>query len=383
MDEYAQKRIEREKNKKINEMIASELADEIIPESDVEAARELCLEYGRRDTEYLLGGAILTCDKATIGPNTVGEETISFLSDPNGKERKRTRLKVSENATEWNGGKAATVKDHAIRTNIEPFECNCKIPLTEEEKQKIINSLEECEIHGTCRKLMKLDDDWENMIKKTNYFSFNYTNENQETEEAEGITMLSMLFCSHGGLITPETSGQRRYYKQRDKEEDIANGLYTNEDFLYLEATLAGESNTYEGMVAVGYEILNRCKKYGKNVKEVVTPKMQYTGFKAENLGKISNQDATDAAIAVLKNEVENPIGNITNHFGRINGYDLWCEGNVCTDIIVINGNVFYEPYGAGHNCQTTKTADAIVLYDSENGGGWLYDGVVKTSQSN
>ncbi len=28
MDEYTQKRIEREKNKKINEMIASELADE-------------------------------------------------------------------------------------------------------------------------------------------------------------------------------------------------------------------------------------------------------------------------------------------------------------------------------------------------------------------
>ena len=45
MDEYTKKRIEREKNKKINEMIASELADEIIPESDVEAARELCLEY--------------------------------------------------------------------------------------------------------------------------------------------------------------------------------------------------------------------------------------------------------------------------------------------------------------------------------------------------
>ena len=111
MDEYTKKRIEREKNKKINEMIASELADEIIPESDVEAARELCLEYGRRDTEYLVGGAILTCDKATIGPNTVGEETINFLSDPNGKERKRTRLKVSENATELNGGKAATVKE--------------------------------------------------------------------------------------------------------------------------------------------------------------------------------------------------------------------------------------------------------------------------------
>lgn len=379
MDEYTKKRIEREKNKKINEMIASELADEIIPESDVEAARELCLEYGRRDTEYLVGGAILTCDKATIGPNTVGEETINFLSDPNGKERKRTRLKVSENATELNGGKAATVKDHQIDINIAPFECNCKTLLTEEEKQKIINSLEECEIHGTCRKLMKLNDDWENMIKKTNYFSFNYTNENQETEEAEGITMLSMLFCSHGGLITLVTSGQRRYYKQRDKEEDIAEGLYTDEDFEHLVATLAGEANSYRGMVAVGYEILNRCKRDGKSIKEVVSPKGQYTGFKKEHLGKISDENAIDAAIAVLRNEVENPIGNITNHFGRYEGYDLWYEKNACTDLIIINGNVFYEPYGAVHNKKATKTADAIVIYDSAK-RKWLYDGVVKTS---
>jgi len=50
--------------------------------------------------------------------------------------------------------------------------------------------------------LIKLRDDWENMIRDTNYQIFSYGVDNR-VEEVEGITMLSMLFCSHGGLITP------------------------------------------------------------------------------------------------------------------------------------------------------------------------------------
>ncbi len=91
--------------------------------------------------------------------------------------------------------------------NIEPFKCNClSFPDRESEREAILND-EECRKYGICRQLMKLDNDWENFIKSTGYLSFNRTT---EKERAQGITMKSVLFCSHGGLITPVTSGQ--YY---------------------------------------------------------------------------------------------------------------------------------------------------------------------------
>lgn len=47
------------------------------------------------------------------------------------------------------------------------------------------------------------------------------------------------------------------------------------------------------------------------------------------------------AVAAVLRSEVDNPIGDITFHFGRVSGYDLWCEGNSCTEAIVIGEGPF------------------------------------------
>ncbi len=82
--------------------------------------------------------------------------------------------------------------------------------------------------NGTCCKLIKLRDDWENMIRDTNYQTFSYGVDNR-VEEVEGITMLSMLFCSHGGLITPIDSGQEticKYYNPNLVSLGYADGIY-------------------------------------------------------------------------------------------------------------------------------------------------------------
>lgn len=57
---------------------------------------------------------------------------------------------------------------------------------------------------GTCKYLMKLEEEWENYELAKEFFSFT----DFETGEKPGITMTSMLFCKHGGFIYPITSGQ-------------------------------------------------------------------------------------------------------------------------------------------------------------------------------
>ncbi len=119
----------------------------------------------------------------------------------------------------------------------------------------------------------------------------------------------------------------------------------------------------------------------GKSVKEVCTAAGQYTGFRSELVG-IAPDDVVEGAVAaVLRGEVDNPIGDIVNHFGRVSGYDLWFESSACTKVIVIGEgpyrNVFFKPSGTVHNKLNDKTEDAIVIYDSDK-GEWLFEGKIK-----
>ncbi len=67
-------------------------------------------------------------------------------------------------------------------------------------------------------------------------------------------------------------------------------------------------------------------------------------------------------------------------HFGKQEGFDLWCEADKCSNVIVIGEgpyrNVFYEPYGAVHNEKEQLTEDAVIIYDNTN-KKWLFDGEV------
>lgn len=192
-------------------MISSILGNEKLPPGDEEAVRELFNEYASSKDEYLVDGAILTCNMVFTGTQLI--RGVIYGTDIEGVEKgTETQLMVSKNISEINGMPVATVKDYG-ENNIEPFKCNClNLPDRESEFQAILED-EECQKYGTCRQLMKLDDDWENIIRSTSYLSFN---------GSQGITINSMLFCSHGGLITPVTSGQILFEKYLE-EPDIHN----------------------------------------------------------------------------------------------------------------------------------------------------------------
>ena len=211
------KLVDNMRREQTEDLINSVLGDEELPIGDEEAVRELLHEYVSNKDEYLVDGAVLTCSMASTGTYLIGNVGLG-TEIKNIKNPTQTLLRVSSNLSEINGMPVATVKDHKKQMNtgnieqeetgnIEPFKCNClSFPDRESEREAILND-EECRKYGICRQLMKLDNDWENFIKSTGYLSFNRTT---EKERAQGITMKSVLFCSHGGLITPVTSGQ--YY---------------------------------------------------------------------------------------------------------------------------------------------------------------------------
>lgn len=196
--------VEKLKKEKRDALIDSVLGDEELPPGDEEAIRELFNEYASNKDEYLVDGAVLTCNMAYKG--TCYIRGITYGTEVKNVENPRqTRLLVSDNKSEINGQPVATVKDHKEGVNIELFKCNCLNMPDREEEYEAFHDDEECKKYGICRKLMKLDNDWENFIRSTCYLSFSRSTEG---DRAQGITMNSVLFCSHGGLITPVTSGQ-------------------------------------------------------------------------------------------------------------------------------------------------------------------------------
>ena len=267
MREIDKKHIEETKNKKINEMVSEELADEdISAEEYEEAKKEICREYGTDDDKYLVNGAVLVCDRATSDLVLVKGQPIILTSDIGADIRTKTNLRVSKNAAYDKEQKVATVKDRELiedprkdtDKNIRPFMCNCLNQPNDEEADEILRNREYYEKNGTCCKLIKLRDDWENMIRDTNYQTFSYGVDNR-VEEVEGITMLSMLFCSHGGLITPIDSGQETEYQ--------ATFTYTDKDGNLVTAIWNISDNEFVNCYSLTLdEIKTICKYYNPNL---------------------------------------------------------------------------------------------------------------------
>lgn len=196
---------ERLENEKKEERINAALADgRLLSDSSV-AVKKFFSNYGNDENEYLMDGAILTCNMATTDVQIIRGTVFGIGGTGIGGERKHTRLSIPIGVSSAGNLNMATVKSHEKGKHILPFECNCAYwPDRDWEIEEIFSDVEECKKLGTCQKLMKLENDWENIIKETDYESF----DTEEGEQAEVVTMMSMLFCSHGGLITPVTSGQ-------------------------------------------------------------------------------------------------------------------------------------------------------------------------------
>lgn len=194
---------------------------------------EMYMAYLKAKAEehhYLVDGAVLTCTRCKGESDDYNGETFCV---PEGiTERK---LKVTQNNTVVNGAGQcfATVNDSKKNVNIFSFG-NCKNPPDrDKEREALIYASENEELRklGTCQYLMDLNDKWENLISDTGYERVKAAN----GELVDTITMEAILFCKHGGLIYPKSSG---YIKTDAVEEtnELEEDLEDTEQ--YIEAII-------------------------------------------------------------------------------------------------------------------------------------------------
>lgn len=185
---------------------------------------QLLLDYAKENKykEYLVDGAVLRCTKATLDDYQVPDGRkikLDLDAEEITEDRERTILRVLESPVSVNDLKYATVKHTVMYRDIYPFRCNCKLSTDRGKEVDEIIADKECSSYGVCRHLMDLNEEWDNMsIDGTSYMKKKRALKGGVaavipsptiTVEEEGITVTSVLFCKHGGVIYPETSGQQ------------------------------------------------------------------------------------------------------------------------------------------------------------------------------
>ena len=196
--------------------------------------------------KYLVNGARLTCTQVTYEPFRIPEVGDFYVEEiPDMTKHLYTELNVSENPMGINGQPYATVNDTVKGTNILPFTGNCRVPANDSEKETIMIQLEygirrdgtrkQPGVNGVCECLMQLNEQWDNMFfadGKDHCMDRVDIDTEGKMESAKGITRTSVLFCKHGGLIVPVTSGQDVV-----KEEIVINA----DTVFALACTLSGD----------------------------------------------------------------------------------------------------------------------------------------------
>ena len=195
--------------------------------------------------QYLVDGAVLRCDQAMTDDVVFTEWGEKVVLENKADEVCNIILNVSENpvyedddsenSMTINGLRYAIVKDTIKNVNIIVPKCNCRLAADrEKEEERIRNDLDRNK-NGVCMHLMRLNEEWDNYeVKDAKGFAIKYAkrvnvapspfsagagrvldeSEDVVWEEVEGITMTSVLFCKHGGLIMPVTSGQTAYSEE-------------------------------------------------------------------------------------------------------------------------------------------------------------------------
>lgn len=214
-----------------------------ISETDRFRVGNLMKDYAEenRYNEYLVHGAILTCSNATTDIFVLPDKKeIALDRSMDETARCRMALNVEGNPASTNELSFATVGDTVINENIFPFNCNCMMTDVSREEAEAIANDPECRRFGVCRHLIRLNEKWDNMPRQTGYMKLErqrpvstaagveeILGESDSkmwvTEEEEGITMTSILFCQRGGLISPITSGQNTVEEATDEEVDVSD----------------------------------------------------------------------------------------------------------------------------------------------------------------
>lgn len=154
--------------------------------------------------------------------------------------------------------------------------------------------------------------------------------------------------------------------------EDIANGVYTEEDIRYMASAMTTETSDYNSAVAIGSAIRNRVNgdawwSSGKRtIKAVCTKEGQMNGKYLE-LSAIDTMYLQ--AAAYILHGGESNIGGHTSWFGRVNGYDLWADAGA--SFYNWGNNVFHS--GGAHNKKGTDTPAGGVCIYNHNTQTWNY----------
>lgn len=160
------------------------------------------LKDKKDEHHYLVDGSVLTCTRCTVKPQTPLDKEFTAPEGSNEVILKVTMQDRYKNAAEQ---LFATIKDSKKFDNIEPFG-NCLNPPDRDDERKALElagESEELRKLGTCRYLMQLNDEWENLISDVGYQEVT----GLDNISLEEITMESILFCKHGGFIYPIDSG--------------------------------------------------------------------------------------------------------------------------------------------------------------------------------
>ncbi len=199
-----------------------------------EAFTKLLKAYIEEDKyqQYLVDGAVLRCNQATTedfdynGGTVVlenkADEVCNIVLDVH--ENPISGGTASDNTMTINGHRYATVTDTLQGFNINPPKCNCRLAADRISEHEKIRADGDRNKNGVCTHLMWLNREWDNYrVEGTEYLKkddaimvFDTGKDGQavqvdsviEHRGVEGITMTSVLFCKHGGLIMPVTSGQ-------------------------------------------------------------------------------------------------------------------------------------------------------------------------------
>lgn len=184
---------------------------------------------------------------------------------------------------------------------------------------------------------------------------------------------------SNASAGTP--TGTSGGYTTADIQRDVANGLYTQEDYDYLVA-IGGESKTYEGFYAVASSVRNRVNAYGRSYKSIVSQQYtdsegkvhkQYSAYNTSRIGNPENTDINRAAIDILRG-APSSVSGCRDFFGRIKDYDMWADAGV-EEFYNVGGNIFYNNLGdnkRAHNKAPNIPADAIMIYNNAT-STWVY----------
>ena len=165
--------------------------------------------YPEEKDEYLVDGAVLTCTMTTKAKKTYRGKEYMVKSPC-----EETTLSVTENTSASCCGDLyhATVKDTKKEDNIPPFRCNCILAPYNDKEWEALETDDKCEEEGTCRALMNLNEEWDNLPQKGE-------TDCEKINGVPAINMSSILFCCHGGIIRVIASGQNKMQNFADISE--------------------------------------------------------------------------------------------------------------------------------------------------------------------